>query len=272
MRHVKLPELRRLGKREWFDALEKAQQDMAGLGTDEERRDYIRKNSSSWTVLKHVLWMLGSGKCWYSEKRLQADEGEVEHFRPKSDVWKSALAGYWWLTFDWQNFRFAHPSVNKTRTDYATEETAGKGCYFPLEDEATRATCAMDMGNENPVLLDPTRASDCYLLWFIFESGVPEPRIPENVDRWKHRRAKESIKYYHLDDGTWNSDRADLMKAVAIVCDKIIGLGNNPAAKDYDALVEELLGYVNPFSEFTAAAFQVIREKGLFEAGSPLRP
>ena len=215
----------------------------------------------------HELWKLGCLKCWYSEAELKADQGEVEHFRPKKKVWKSTPphGGYWWRAFDWHNFRLAHPDVNKRRKDYSTDEVAGKGCYFPLRDELKRASNLADEVNEEPILLDPTVAHDCLLLCFDESSGKPIPRYkPEDdIDSWRYRRAKESINFYHLDEGTWNANRADLMLEVGILCDQIHAASLKGDTTEYNKLCDSLGKYIGSHSEFSSAATQVLNDKVL---------
>lgn len=264
MRHIDIAQLRRTVPQEIFDNFANASQALAALATDEQKREYIN-NGPLCSAFQPWLWQLGFLKCWYSEAKLQDGEGEVEHFRPKLKVWKTTPphSGYTWLAFDWHNLRLAHPSVNKRRTDRSTREKAGKGCYFPLKDEESRARVAGAENQEEPVLLDPTVAKDCLLLCFDEDSGKPIPRFSKEADEWLHRRAAESIKYYHLDEGTWNADRADLMKDVNILCQRI----EEAARTDQNTYVEllgELINYVSPYAEFSRAAEQVAHSKGIF--------
>jgi hypothetical protein len=264
MRPVDMSQLRRTVPRAIFDEFDKASRALAALETDKERRDYI-KNGPECSAFQVWLWRVGFLKCWYSEVKLQDGEGQVEHFRPKLKVWKSKPphGGYTWLAFDWHNFRLAHPSVNKRRADRAIGSKAGKGCYFPLREEDRRARVAGEEDQEEPVLLDPIRPSDCLLLCFEENSGKPVPRFSREKDEWRHRRAAESINYYHLDEGTWNAERADLMRAVSILCQSIEAAAGTDQRR-YEELVDDLLtNYVNPYAEFSRAAEQIAQEKGL---------
>jgi hypothetical protein len=137
-----------------------------------------------------------------------------------------------------------------------------------LREEELRARVPGDERREHPVLLDPAIASDCFLLCFDENSGRPVPRFSKEQDEWRHRRASDSINYYHLDEGTWNAERADLMRAVSILCERIEAAANTDQTR-YDELVDELLSYVNPFAEFSRAAEQVVQEKGLLPYVNP---
>jgi len=265
MRHIDQDQLRRVAPQRLFDDLESAHQALALLETDQEKREYIEQNAEVCTAFRHWLWMVGSLKCWYSEAQLKADDGEVEHFRPKRRVWKSTPphGGYLWDAFVWRNFRLAARSVNVRRADYSTEQKAGKGCYFPLRDEDRRAQKAAEEGMEEPILLDPTVPEDCTLLCFDDNSGKPIPRYKAEVDDWRYRRAFESINYYHLDEGTWNALRADLMRDVSILCERVLEAAVEDANR-YERLVGELVSYLGPYAEFSAAAIQVVSQKQLF--------
>lgn len=222
--------------------------------------------------MRNALWALGSCKCWYSEAQLQEQQGHVEHYRPKRRLHGAGHAGYWWRAFDWSNLRLAHPTVNIRVTDFLTGKKAGKGSYFPLADEEHRATDEAQEGQEVPLLLDPAVAADCTLLCFDLTSGRPIPRYSEAEDELRCRRARASVDYYHLDEGTWNKNRKDLMDDVQVLCDRILEAARKgPAARtDFDQRVGELLQYIDPFAEFSSAAYQVALEKGVLEHVYPV--
>jgi hypothetical protein len=151
-------------------------------------------------------------------------------------------------------------------------QKAGKGTYFPLKDPATRALNKATEELEEPILLDPSVAGDCRLICFDTSSGKPIPRFTQSEDAWKNMRAVESIAYYHLDEGTWNYQRKDLIHEVSTLCDQIISVMSAQIVDQnkYETLRGDLLTFLDPFSEFTAVATQVIREKGLIEKLFPV--
>jgi hypothetical protein len=265
MRFVKSDQIPKLVN---LDDLARAVAEFAAIATDpDKRREFLKANGSRWTALRHALWGLTGCKCWYSEAVIQADQGHIEHYRPKSSVAGESHGGYWWRAFDWTNFRLAHPTVNIRITDYLTGQLAGKGTYFPLKEGSPRATCAAEEANEEPVLLDPTNAKDCRLLCFDLTSGRPIPRVPKDKDAWLHQRAADSIGYYHLDEGTWNVQRKDLIDGVSKLCDSIEAHAKKlPASQaEYETSLGELVGLLGHMAEFSSVAFQVVRERGLLE-------
>lgn len=266
MRHIAKSHLQRLVD---LSSLEKACKDIAAIEDPDLRAQFIVDNAELWSKIKPALWNLGCCKCWYSEAVLQQQEGHVEHYRPKKRVASARHSGYWWDAFDWNNLRLAHPTVNVRVTDYLTGLKAGKGTYFPLHDPDRRAISKATESEERAVLLDPTVSEDCRLLCFESSSGRPIPRFSAEENPWNHQRAKDSIEYYHLDEGTWNFKRKDLMDDVGVLCDKILAAFEvDPAL--YEKLIAELMEYIHSFSEFSAAAYQVVREKGIVERLFPL--
>ncbi len=229
----------------------------------ESRSRFIDAHEAECSEVRDALWAIGYRKCWYSEAVLQQCEGHVEHYRPKKRLWGARHGGYWWRAFDWENLRLAHPTVNRRKTDYLTGKQAGKGSYFPLRDEAGRAQVPDDEANEDPVLLDPVIPSDTLLLCFSEDSGSPCPRYTKENDEWLHRRAAESIDYYHLNEGTWNASRADLMATVRRLCEQLETLAIQSPA--YNEKINEIFAYISPEAEFSTACRQVVRERGLLE-------
>ena len=232
-----------------------------------DRSEFINQHESECSDLRGALWTVGHMKCWYSEASLQQPEGQVEHYRPKRRLSKAGHDGYWWRAFDWRNLRLAHPTVNRRKTDYLTGQRKGKGSYFPLRNESRRAKNRAEEASEEPVLLDPVFARDTRLICFSAESGTPRPRYTKEQNDWFHRRAEESIEYYHLDEASWNAKRADLMAEVKILCDQLETLAvQQPRDEDaYNQKIDEIVKYLGPFAEFSSACLQMVREKGLLE-------
>lgn len=272
MKAVKIKQLPRLVDPA---AIEKANQEIVAFKDDEEALSkFIDDRADEYRSLREALWHLGSMKCWYSEAKLQQQQGQVEHFRPKKRVAKVKHPGYWWDAFDWTNLRLAHPTVNVRVTDYLTGKLAGKGTYFPLRFEAHRATDKAGEANESAVLLDPTVIGDCRLLSFELSSGRPIPRFKKEEDEWKFQRAELSIDFYHLAEATWTVDRKDLIDETSKLCDELISVAA-AVPRDierYELLVADLIDRVDHLAEFSSVALQVLCEKGVLNAVVPQQP
>lgn len=149
----------------------------------EDRNALIDKHGDHWGKLKPWLLSLSGGKCWFTEARDIASHLDVEHFRPKKaarNVKGPERDGYWWLAFDYMNFRIAGTVPNRK-----------KGAWFPLRFGSPCSTFTHRReGDEVPHFLDPTNAHDVTLLAFDEEGkAVPAPGIP----RWDYVRVRRTV-------------------------------------------------------------------------------
>lgn len=152
-------------------------------GQMKERNELIDKHGGHWGKLKPWLLSLSGGKCWFTEARDIASHLDVEHFRPKKaarNVKGPERDGYWWLAFDYMNFRIAGTVPNRK-----------KGAWFPLRFDSPCSTFTRRReGDEVPHFLDPTNAHDVTLLAFDEEGkAVPAPGIP----RWDYVRVRRTV-------------------------------------------------------------------------------
>lgn len=121
--------------------------------------------------------MLSHDKCWYSEACELFSYYHVDHFRPKNH--------YWWLAYDWQNYRLCGSVGNVT-----------KRISFPLQNETHRAVGpGSALCDEIVYLLDPTQPDDYMLLTFD-ESGHAQPTATEGS--WSFQRAETTIEIIDL--------------------------------------------------------------------------
>lgn len=154
------------------------------------------------------------GKCWYCERKLPLSELVIEHFRPKRRV--TGLpdhGGYWWLAGDARNFRIACKNCNCRWTN-PDGLVAGKGNYFPLLDESTRAASRRaDIRSEAPLLYDPVNASDCAGLGFQSD-GTCNPRARGVIE---YNRGYSSIVLYNLNNPALVDDRKKLWDDIDLI-------------------------------------------------------
>jgi hypothetical protein len=200
----KLPTLDVPGKPGWkawtqekWDAwLEESKQLVAQLAKYSEAGDLTARNqlidakSSHWGELKPWLLALSDGKCWFTEARDICSHYDVEHFRPKKiakELDGTERDGYWWLAFDYMNFRVCGSVPNRM-----------KGGWFPLRAGSLRSSYAHRCEeSEDCYLLDPTKKSDVLLLGFDEEGKAISD--PGNA-AWNEERVAETLKRLKLND------------------------------------------------------------------------
>jgi uncharacterized protein (TIGR02646 family) len=153
------------------------------------RKKIIDRKSKVWGDLKTWLLEMSHGKCWFSEAKEIFSNYDVEHYRPKKtakDEDGTEHDGYWWLAFDWRNFRVCG-NVGNTK----------KGTFFPLHPGCARVINIVgDLRLENPKMLDPTDEDDPNLLSFNFE-GMAIPVA--GLTGWDRERVEYSVKRMNLD-------------------------------------------------------------------------
>jgi len=200
-----------------WNTIKQAQHDAMNGMTIQQKKEYIR-NHPEWNRLQPIMREISHHKCWYSEAPIGNNDFEIDHFRPKSksrqknDYTDSKSKstthkanGYWWLAYEWSNFRLSGIHSNKLRRDRIgeCEDVKGKGDCFPLDLFYGRV--ANDEENtacEVPILLDPLSPVDVCLL--TFDNGIP---VPATNDPQDIERVLQSIFYYHLDLDQLNRDR-----------------------------------------------------------------
>jgi len=208
---------------DWCRRAEELAEKLKKTGNNEERKRLIKSYSYMWKELKAWLLQLSHDKCWYSEAKELVSDYHVDHFRPKNRAKQldgTEREGYWWLAFDWRNYRIAGSICNSPHYG-ADGELRGKADFFPLKDGspvASNPTC--DLEDEIICLLDPTDPDDPVLLTFD-ESGYPLPAALEET--WEYIRAKESIKLFYLDYRPLVDER----KKIWTKCDLSIDFAQN---------------------------------------------
>jgi len=152
----------------WRDMADQAKSDLLAASDQEERKAILKRAASSkvWRAFYDLLPESYKRKCWYCEAEEVRSDIPVDHFRPKNKVEDDGNHdGYWWLAFDWENYRCACTFCNSRRVFDETE--GGKACRFPLENPEERAFTPdeeVKLLNEQPYFLDPFNPDDEKLL------------------------------------------------------------------------------------------------------------
>jgi uncharacterized protein (TIGR02646 family) len=201
VRYIDLDLLEQSLTQEWKDKAEKAYAYVKNLPAGKERNKAINNRSHIWSELKETLKRHAHEKCWYCESSAHRIMGDIDHHRPKNKVEQCPdHPGYWWLAFNWRNYRYCCERCNRLDTDHSTGKVGGKHTHFPLWDETKRVYDECDLDDlrlEAPLLLDPTEPDDPLLLTFDLD-GTARPACDQQQCPQDYQRAVTSIELYHL--------------------------------------------------------------------------
>lgn len=220
---------------------------------DKAARDaLIDANDALWGRLREWLLRLSHEKCWYSEARDLFSVLEVEHYRPKKRCKRSPRGevsdGYWWLAFEWSNYRLCGKVGN-----------AKKGDFFPLAAASpVAAHNGLSVLNEIPLLLDPACPGDPDLLSFN-EDGACGPHA--DADQFTQLRVTTTTARLNLNHGRIKKARQRVWARCWQLIEDCRALAQqmNQAAGPADRerlnqKKEELRRMVRPEAEFSAVA------------------
>jgi uncharacterized protein (TIGR02646 family) len=221
------------------------------------------KRQKIWRELSPFLARLRKDKCWYSESKNSGSDKDVEHFRPKGAVAEDPdHEGYWWLAFDYQNYRYSCQWCNQRRVDTLNDTDGGKWDHFPVGAGFRAWSEGDNCDDEEIELLDPTDPHDWKLLTFR-PDGKPIPAKPPGTR--EYARAEVSIWLYHLDRKEFVDDRRSLAGKVQRLIDRMNML--RPQITDltmrklYKEEEKELLRLIDRDSEYSAAALAYARSE-----------
>ena len=188
-----------------IDALREAANTLDEIQDAEARKEFISENAERWSALRDYLSQMSHGKCWYSEARECVSRYQVDHFRPHGrakQAPKTFSEGYSWLAFDIENFRLAGVLCNTLNREHS-DETVGKGDWFPLIAPETRATILdRNTVKESPVLLDPIESDDCARIIFN-DDGSPTPNLDLDKERTRADSTLDSLSWVRSKHAEW---------------------------------------------------------------------
>jgi uncharacterized protein (TIGR02646 family) len=257
LRYINLEEVKKRLPEGWEDEAQQALDEVSAQGGNSKA---VNAHGEVWRKLKGVLEEVSHGKCWYCESSQHRSDNAVDHYRPKNKNRSGEHEGYWWLAFDWQNYRYSCTYCNSRRKDDVGGTRGGKHDDFPLFNPEERATATnRDCSRELPYLLDPTAPEDPSLLWFEPDGRVV-PRYSKATSERRYLRAEKSIELYHLNYYKTEEDRQKLYNKIRT----LIGEGDNlfPSADSdrvaHSALsnlvIAPLLELIKPTADFSVAA------------------
>ena len=273
MRHININDL--ILPANWVDKANKLNVDLGNATTQEERANII-ENNPIWQDLFIPLSNLSRGKCWYSEALEVMSDRDVDHFRPKNeakninDIHRADEDGYWWLAYDYENYRFSSQYSNQRRKHKfdKKKETGGKGVYFPLFAGSPVAKTKPTCFDEHIMLLDPCDEDDPPLLTFN-SKGEAIPNASAVLDPNEGIRVKISIKLYNLDQATlvelrervWDSCQR-LIDEIRKITNDIQGVSAFGRAR-VKFLKDEIRKMTKKDIELSAVAISCCEENGL---------
>jgi uncharacterized protein (TIGR02646 family) len=273
VRHIDIEELLPHLPVDWEKRAKEALEEVRNAPPD-KRSATVNKHARLWHELGNKLGLLSDNKCWYCESREIRSDNPVDHFRPKNRV-DGCVGhdGYWWLAFDWHNYRFSCTYCNSRRKDRIGGTTGGKHDAFPILDEAKRVYSETDpISREDPELLDPTNRADPGCLWFEEDGRVVE-KYNERQQPVLFRRACTSIELYHLNHVATKEVRKALFRKIRQLVDngKVYfenwQAGNQAAQVGLDSVIGDLRELINKKTGFSAAARAMLL--GLRDAEHP---
>lgn len=243
---------------QWQAWLKKSKELVAQLAALEaarkrdERNQLIDRNRVHWDQLKPWLLALSGGKCWFSEARDLFSHYDVEHFRPKKEAKAldgSLRDGYWWLAFDYMNFRACGNVGNRKKG----------GWFLPQQPSLCSTYTSQCEESEAPYLLDPIDDDDVSLIAFDEEGKIiPAPGISE----WHQERVLETVKRLKLNEHVpLAEERRKIWQKVDGLIEDFISAksrcvtGNNPAVKErLRGIQKNIRDMTNPTAELSSVA------------------
>ena len=242
----------------WRERAERATNKLLRLPED-QRSAFLESHSDIWRDLKPALEELSSRKCWYCEGRTARFDFHVDHHRPKNRVKNkdgTQEQGYWWLAFDYRNFRLACDYCDSLHVG-PNGITRGKADRFPLAPGSIRASSpGSNIEAEVPLLLDPTRPSDPLFLWFL-DSGQACPSCTTGLP---HQRAKETIDVLNLNDIRVVEERKKLWNDIISLLERgnrtweQYEKGSPAALREFEYVIRDIQDRVSLLAEFSATA------------------
>lgn len=245
-------------KQDWLDRADALTDQLLIAATPAARISIIHDNQALWGELKQHFCNILQRKCWYSESINDFAHCHLDHFRPKSRAFDEGgvdQGGYWWLAFNWRNYRYAAPAGNVRKKDY-------------FHVNANKANLPADaLENEDIRFLDPTEPEDPSKLKFDNE-GIIKPKETDLVTR-DYIQAEYTIRRMNLNMEGLKEGRKDkyrrtarLIRAIEKLLAQQQVVFDMARRQNIKGKQLELLKLAGKFSEYSAAVKYCLRESG----------
>jgi uncharacterized protein (TIGR02646 family) len=204
--------------------------------------------------VKQALIQAQHEKCCFCERRV-GDDGDVEHFRPKSAYSqqkgkKFERPGYYWLAYNWDNLYLSCGPCNQRQ----------KKNLFPLADPAKRSQLNNnDITVEEPLFVNPGNEDPSQHIGFRGE--VPYP-IDGSI------KGKPTIQILKLDRKILNEVRLERLKYLKSLFQLTAIATKQPQNKELQDLAAEaknmLQDAISDRAQFAAATRAALQDQFKF--------
>lgn len=250
---------------EWKDNSAKLTASLCAKKAAERSATIAAGRKSTWAHedLKNALRAVVGNKCWYSETPIVGADADVDHFRPKGRVRdvdvdngferNGEVDGYWWLAFEWENYRLSCQHANQRRTDIET--AGGKSDFFPVDGVRAGYSNGSSSAKivEKYLPLDPCSATDVALIRFSTEGkAISKPGASLEVER----RVRVSTWLYHLDKKETSDARMEKIR----LAERLV----NDLERDYALLSEGNLASKGPVDSSVANLKEMMADSAPF--------
>jgi uncharacterized protein (TIGR02646 family) len=203
--------------------------------------------------VKQALILAQHKKCCFCE-RLVGDDGDVEHFRPKSAYkqpgQKLQRPGYYWLVYDWDNLYLSCGSCNQRQ----------KKNLFPLTDPVNRAQLHNnDITVEEPLFVNPSNEDPGQHIGF---RGEVPYAMPESI------KGKPTIQILKLDRDILNDVRLEHLQKLKLLFQLMAIAIKQPKNQELQDLATDaektLRDAISDQAEFAAATRAALQDQFKF--------
>lgn len=245
-------------EQDWLDKADALTDQLLNAADAAERAVIIAGNDNMWGEIKQLFCDALQRKCWYSESINDFAHCHVDHFRPKSKAFDENgvdQGGYWWLAFNWRNYRYAAPAGNVRKKDY-------------FHVNANKANLPADaLENEDIRFLDPTEPEDPNKLKFDNE-GIISPKETVVASR-DYIQAEYTIRRMNLNMEGLKEGRKDKYRKTARLIRQVqqllvlqVASVDMARKQTIRAKQVQLIELAGRYSEYSAAVKYCLRESG----------
>jgi hypothetical protein len=252
---------------DWIVDAEAVTGQLRAAADDEARDAIIEANKGLWTDERIRTWLLSqfNNKCWYSEAQDSVSSIHVDHYRPKCRV-KQELGGdsdvgYWWLAFNWNNYRICGQLLN-----------VKKGDLFPIiEGNRCTANDPVSLELEAPVLIDPL-TEQTRLVSYDKDEDACIAVVASGIEQRDQIRAEKTIEIMGLNlrprlnekrNEFWDRCRLRILEYQSAGGPQVLRLVAQASAM---AALKEMVQYETEFSSVSAACIRKNASESLIAA------